>query len=80
LPHVENTEGGGASLVPIEVSAKPVAEKKAAQRAASAQKREPIAAERLPAEGARDAKPARPKSKPAATAPASEFFRTMGDD
>jgi hypothetical protein len=81
LPPVEHTESGVGSLDSgrAEVS-KTAAEKKAAQRAASPAKREPIAAERLPVEGARDAKPARAKAKPAPTATASEFFRTMGDD
>jgi serine/threonine-protein kinase len=58
----------------------PSSEKKAAARAPSPPKREGIAVDRLPIDGPHDAKQVRPKAKPAPTAPASEFFRTMGDD
>jgi serine/threonine protein kinase len=67
--------------VPPAAPAKPVpAEKKAANRPPSPPKRAPMAIDRLPADGSHDAKPARAKAKPAASPPASEFFRTMGDD
>jgi hypothetical protein len=55
-------------------------EKKATARAPSPPKREAIAVDRLPIDGPSDAKQVRSKAKPAPTAPASEFFRTMGDD
>jgi serine/threonine-protein kinase len=85
-PSIEEVENAGAARdrAPVEPSAKPApvekAEKKGAARMATVPKRESIAVEHLPAEGGREAKPARSKPKPAPTATASEFFRTMGDD
>jgi len=67
-------------VIAAAIAKPPSSEKTAAARAPSPPKREAIAVDRLPIDGPHDAKQVRTKAKPAPTAPASEFFRTMGDD
>jgi hypothetical protein len=82
-PTIERVENGGVSpdRMAGERPTKPTAgDKKAAARDVTSLKREPIVAERPPAEKTREAKPTLRKAKPARTGTDSDFFRTMGDD